>query len=128
MTTIKRKDQWTEHDDKVLVDTVLEIVTKGGTQIHAFDIVAKKLGRTRQACGFRWNKTLRHSFGHALKQAKQKQQHPVHTHLKQAMSSYDDLLGAHKRLQDEHAQLVDKFDYLRKLLEQANSTFSNKNK
>lgn len=126
MTTIKRKDQWTEQDDKILVDTVLEIVTKGGTQIHAFDIVAKRLGRTRQACGFRWNKTLRHSFGHALIQAKQQQQHPVHTHLKQAMSSYDDLIGAHKKLQEEHAVLVDKFEHLRRLFDQVYTTLQNR--
>lgn len=126
MTTMKRKDQWTANDDKILVDTVLEIVTKGGTQIHAFDIVAKKLGRTRQACGFRWNKTLRHTFGHALKQAKLKHQHPVHTHLKQAMTSYDELLGAHKDLQEDHALLVDKFEHLRKLFDQVYTTFQSK--
>lgn len=105
MTQVKRKDQWTAEDDHKLATTVLEIVKNGGTQIHAFEVAAEKLSRTKQACGFRWNKTLRHTYGQDLNHAKQKYQHPMHTHLKQAMSSYEELLEAHDRLQKEHAQL-----------------------
>jgi len=105
MAEVKRKDQWTAEDDHELASTVLEIVKNGGTQIHAFEVAAEKLSRTKQACGFRWNKTLRHTYGQDLNQAKQKYQHPMHTHLKQAMSSYDELLEAHDKLQREHAEL-----------------------
>ena len=105
MAELKRKDQWTAEDDQKLASTVLEIVKSGGTQIHAFEVAAQKLSRTKQACGFRWNKTLRHIYGQDLNQAKQKYQHPMHTHLKQAMSSYDELLEAHDKLQREHAEL-----------------------
>ena len=105
MAEVKRKDQWTAEDDHMLASTVLEIVKNGGTQIYAFEVAAEKLSRTKQACGFRWNKTLRHTYGQDLNQAKQKYQHPMHTHLKQAMSSYDELLEAHDKLQREHAEL-----------------------
>lgn len=55
-----RIDAWTHEDDVVLADTVIDTVSKGGSQLNAFDLASKKLGRTPRACGFRWNHYLRH--------------------------------------------------------------------
>lgn len=55
----RRKDQWTAEDDETLAKIVIEAVQNGRTQLQAFQEAATVLGRTKQACGFRWNKTLR---------------------------------------------------------------------
>ena len=62
----RRKDQWTLQDDENLAEIVIQSVQNGKTQLEAFEIAAEKLGRTKQACGFRWNKTLRAQYGQVL--------------------------------------------------------------
>ncbi len=62
----KRKDQWTKEDDERLAEIVLHNVQNGKTQLEAFEMAAIELGRTKQACGFRWNKTLRGQYSQSL--------------------------------------------------------------
>lgn len=62
----KRKDQWTKEDDERLAEIVLHNVQNGKTQLEAFEMAATELGRTKQACGFRWNKTLRSQYSQSL--------------------------------------------------------------
>jgi len=103
-----RKDSWTEEDDKVLVDTVLTYIREGKTQLQAFEETATILGRTKQACGFRWNKTLRKQYGkpvEKLEQTKQSEPNEVHNHLHLVMASYDDLAKAYEKLKVEYEQL-----------------------
>lgn len=82
-----RKDSWTAEDDKVLANTVLTFIREGRTQIQAFEESAKILDRSKQACGFRWNKTLRKQY-HVQKLSRTTKHSEVHSHLKQAMTSY----------------------------------------
>ncbi|WP_145413373.1 hypothetical protein [Paenibacillus xylanexedens] len=57
---MKRRDEWNNEDDKLLVSTVLHYIRTGKTQLQAFKDVGEKLLRTPAACGFRWNSNLRH--------------------------------------------------------------------
>ena len=64
-SSILRVDNWTPREDTLVIETVLEAVSKGNTQLYAFDVVERAtLGRrTAEATGFRWNKYLRHRDG-----------------------------------------------------------------
>ncbi|MGE6489792.1 transcriptional regulator [Paenisporosarcina sp. NPDC076898] len=99
----RRKDSWTEEDDKILADTVLTFVREGKTQLQAFVEAATILGRTRQACGFRWNKTLRKHYN--IQKVNRIKPNEVHSHLQQAMTSYDELAKAYERLKRDYEQL-----------------------
>lgn len=67
----KRQDSWTSEEDQLLTETVLQYIREGKTQLEAFKDVGEKLSRTAAACGFRWNKTLRHQHIEGIEQAKQ---------------------------------------------------------
>lgn len=56
---MKRKDTWKYEDDLILAEIVLNHMRSGETQTKAFEEAAKSLGRTSQACGFRWNSEVR---------------------------------------------------------------------
>ncbi|MCA1064578.1 hypothetical protein QTG56_23510 (plasmid) [Rossellomorea sp. AcN35-11] len=55
----KRNDSWDGQKDKLLLETVLEHIMTGSTQLKAFEVAAKRIGKTAGACGFRWNNHLR---------------------------------------------------------------------
>jgi len=99
----RRKDSWTEEDDKVLADTVLNFIREGKTQLQAFQETATILGRTKQACGFRWNKTLRKHYN--IQKLTRSKPQEVHNHLQQAMTSFDDLAKSYEKLKLEYEQL-----------------------
>lgn len=67
-----RQDAWTEEEDQLLVNTVLQYIREGKTQLEAFKKVAEHLSRTPAACGFRWNATLRKQYTEEIQQAKEK--------------------------------------------------------
>lgn len=73
----RRQDYWTSDEDQLLTETVLQYIREGKTQLEAFKIVGEKLSRTSAACGFRWNKTLRHQHAEEIALAKKskKDQH-----------------------------------------------------
>lgn len=64
--------KWTEEEDQLLSEAVLQSIREGGTQLHAFEKVGKQLGRTLGACGFRWNAVLRQQNPQSYKEAKRK--------------------------------------------------------
>lgn len=64
--------QWTAEEDKLLSETVLHTISRGGTQLTAFADVGKKVGRTAGACGFRWNAVLRGKNPSSYSEAKRK--------------------------------------------------------
>lgn len=99
----KRKDSWTVEDDKVLADRVLTFVREGKTQLQAFVEAATILGRTRQACGFRWNKTLRKQYN--IQKLNRIKPNEVHSHIQQAITSYDELAKAYEKLKLDYEQL-----------------------
>lgn len=63
--------RWSNEEDRILADTVLRYVSRGRTQLAAFDEVSKTLGRTPSAVGFRWNKTVRHNYENSLQKARE---------------------------------------------------------
>lgn len=66
-----RQDAWSHEEDLLLKDIVLDYIQSGLTQLEAFDLVAKEVHRTPAACGFRWNKELRHQYKTEISEAKQ---------------------------------------------------------
>ncbi|WP_152656487.1 RsfA family transcriptional regulator [Oceanobacillus sp. CFH 90083] len=67
-----RQDAWTEEEDRLLADTVLNCIQEGRTQLEAFKEVAEKLSRTSAACGFRWNAKIRKQCQEQVQTAKEK--------------------------------------------------------
>ncbi|KEO82509.1 hypothetical protein [Tumebacillus flagellatus] len=65
-----RQDAWTPEDDSVLVEIILRHIRTSSTQLAAFEEGSQKLGRTRAACGFRWNAVLRKEYAAQLEIAK----------------------------------------------------------
>ncbi|MFP7169021.1 RsfA family transcriptional regulator [Terribacillus sp. 7520-G] len=74
-----RQDAWSDKEDVLLANTVLDYIQEGKTQLDAFRDVAVKLNRTAAACGFRWNASLRQYYQADIEIAKQqrKQQLPA---------------------------------------------------
>ncbi|OYD09021.1 hypothetical protein [Paludifilum halophilum] len=70
---------WTEEEDRFLAEQVLQSIREGGNQLDAFERVARKIGRTPGACGFRWNAVVRKKQAEAFNQAKKQR---VASHLK----------------------------------------------
>ncbi|MGX5609770.1 hypothetical protein ACWKTZ_25675 [Bacillus cereus] len=70
MVKNNRKDSWTPEEDKLLGDTVINVVGNGGTQVEAFNVVASQVGRTASAIGFRWNSEVRKIYAEELSSAK----------------------------------------------------------
>lgn len=114
----RRKDQWTEADDSRLAEIVLHAVKTGGTQLEAFEQAATELNRTKQACGFRWNKTLRGQYNQTLYAIRNKPQHSISNHLKLALSSFDELTDAYTQLEKKHRELLIEHEKLVKWLQQ----------
>ena len=54
-----RKDSWSSEEDNLLKELVLKKIEQGHTQLSAFQEASVLLGRSKQACAFRWNKNLR---------------------------------------------------------------------
>lgn len=114
----RRKDQWTEADDTRLAEIVLHAVKVGGTQLEAFEQAAIELNRTKQACGFRWNKTLRGQYNQTLQAIRNKPQHSISNHLKLALTSFDELTDAYTQLEKKYRELQIEHDKLVKWLQQ----------
>ncbi|MBO8155346.1 MAG: RsfA family transcriptional regulator [Bacillaceae bacterium] len=75
-----RQDAWTEEEDLLLAKTVLNYIREGKTQLEAFEQVARQLSRTKAACGFRWNATVRKQYEKEIQNAKEerrKRDHPT---------------------------------------------------
>mgnify|MGYP001489417690 CR=1 FL=1 len=69
---MKRKDNWTPEEDRVLAEIVLKHVSQASTQLKAFEEAANKLNRTPAAVGFRWNSKVRKDYEKELEEAKRK--------------------------------------------------------
>jgi prespore-specific regulator len=66
----QRVDTWTEQENLLLVNTLLDYVRNGKTQLQAFEDVGDKVDRSAVACGFRWNKYLRPHYTEELRIAR----------------------------------------------------------
>lgn len=126
---MSRKDIWSQADDITLAETILKHVRSGSTQLKAFDEVAEKLGRTPNACGFRWNSVVRKQYETQLKEAKQQRKEPKDKDNKQSKVSvindpfanlavaveqitqaYNQLLKDYNKLQRQFAKLQKKIE------------------
>ena len=65
-----RQDAWTQEEDQLLGEIVLQYIEEGKTQLQAFSEAGEQLSRTPAACGFRWNATLRKQYEKDIQQAK----------------------------------------------------------
>ncbi|MFD2613181.1 hypothetical protein [Paenibacillus gansuensis] len=63
---MKRKNIWSTEDDKQLTEIVFRYLRNRSTQLKAFEEAAELLGRTKAACGFRWNSFLRTQHAETL--------------------------------------------------------------
>lgn len=66
----KRKDNWTNEEDILLANTVLDCIKSGKTQLLAFQEVGDRLNRSPSACGFRWNSFVRKYYKEEINLAK----------------------------------------------------------
>ncbi|WP_341285644.1 hypothetical protein [Priestia megaterium] len=67
----QKNKSWSEAEDILLKDCVLENVRNGRTQLEAFEEAAEQTGRSAGSVGFRWNSALRQQYTEELKKAKE---------------------------------------------------------
>lgn len=114
----RRKDQWTATDDEKLAEIVIQSVQNGKTQLEAFEEAAQVLNRTKQACGFRWNKTLRQQYGQMLNSVRKRPKQLMRSHLKLALNSFDELTEAYNELEIKYRELQGEHEKILKWLQQ----------
>ncbi len=114
----RRKDQWTAMDDEKLAEIVIQAVQNGRTQLEAFEQAARELNRTKQACGFRWNKTLRLQYGQVLNSVRKRPKQLMRSHLKLALSSFEELTEAYNDLEIKHTELQSEYEKVLKWMQQ----------
>lgn len=66
-----REDAWTEKEDQLVVETVIQHIANGLTQLQAFQELEDKLGRTSNAIGYRFNAFLRQQNREIVQRAKE---------------------------------------------------------
>lgn len=118
MESKRRKDQWTADDDEKLAEIVIQSVQNGKTQLEAFAEAAQLLNRTKQACGFRWNKTLRQQYGQMLNSVRKRPKQLMRSHLKLALNSFDELTEAYNELEVKYRELQGEHEKILKWLQQ----------
>ncbi|PKR78525.1 RsfA family transcriptional regulator [Halalkalibacillus sediminis] len=104
-----RQDAWTKDEDLLLAQIVLQYIREGKTQMSAFKEVGKRLSRTPQACGFRWNANLRKQYDQAIQLAK-KQRKKV-----DQVSIPDTNIGNHKPYEESAHSFDQMIHHLQKL-------------
>ncbi len=106
-------------EDQILAETVLRHVREGSTQLEAFEEVARKLGRTPGACGFRWNAVVRRREEKNFLEAKKQR---LAKHFKNrrtdTVDSLKHLIQMLRRHEKEFHALVDHVNQLGKQLEE----------
>lgn len=66
-----RVNAWTDSEDAILAEVVLDHISSGATQLQAFEHAGKRLDRSETACGFRWNSVVRKDYATAIRLAKE---------------------------------------------------------
>jgi prespore-specific regulator len=116
--------RWTEEEDRLLKETVLEAIRQGGTQIEAFQKVGEKLNRTPGSCGFRWNAVVKQqdprSF-HEAKRARVAKQ--LRKNKEERCSSVDVLVPMLKQLEQEEKSLKENLNQLKEKRQKLNKRY-----
>ncbi len=113
-----RKDSWTEEEDNLLKELVLKKIEQGHTQISGFQEASILLGRSKQACAFRWNKNLRPQLFPKEPAAKEEsvKEAPDSTslqnHLQLAMESYDEMKQSYYEISTAYNLLKKDYEVL----------------
>ncbi|MFB5759050.1 hypothetical protein [Paenibacillus medicaginis] len=105
---MNRKDKWTENDDNMLTQTVIDHIRTGSTQLKAFAKVAEIQSRTAAACGFRWNAELRHRYNNEIKEAKlqgrQSKDVAIVVRNQEQLNPIDQIIDALEKFRFEHLE------------------------
>lgn len=110
---------WTKKEDQILAETVLRHIREGSTQLEAFEEVARKLGRTPGACGFRWNAVVRRKEEeNFLKAKKQRLANHLKNRRTDTVDSLKHLIQLLRRHEREFHSLVNHVNTLGKQLEE----------
>lgn len=112
-----RKDSWTGEEDNLLKKIVLTKIEQGLTQISGFEEASTLLGRSKQACAFRWNKYLRpflitRETTPIEAPAREISNTPAQNHLKMAMDSYDEMKQSYDQISQEYNLLKRDYEQL----------------
>ena len=118
--TVKiRKDSWSSEEDNLLKELVLKNIEQGHTQLSAFQEASVLLGRSKQACAFRWNKNLRPTL--VPKEVYPKEvpdSTSLQNHLQLAMNSYDEMKQSYEEILKAHMSLKKEYELLENWLKQ----------
>ena len=112
-----RKDSWTTNEDNLLKKIVLTKIEQGLTQISGFEEASTLLGRSKQACAFRWNKNLRPFL---ITRVKTQIEAPTkdisdtseQNYLQLAMDSYDEMKQSYDQISQEYNLLKRDYEQL----------------
>lgn len=113
-----RKDSWTKEEDNLLKELVLKKIEQGHTQISGFEEASILLGRSKQACAFRWNKNLRPII---LQRDITKKEilirdvadsSSLQNHLQLAMESYDEMKQSYDEISNAYNLLKRDYEQL----------------
>lgn len=113
-----RKDSWTAEEDNLLKKIVLTKIEQGLTQISGFEEASTLLGRTKQACAFRWNKNLRPFLINKEVTPKKTTVNEgfvspsIKNHLELAMESYGELEQSYAHISQEYNLLKRDYEQL----------------
>lgn len=118
-----RKDSWTFEEDNLLKKIVLTKIKQGLTQISGFEEASTLLGRTKQACAFRWNKNLRPFL---ITRDKTQIETPTRetfdtsaqSHLQMAMDSYVEMKQSYDQISEEYNLLKRDYEQIVKWVKQ----------
>jgi len=112
-----RKDSWTVEEDNLLKKIVLTKIEQGLTQISGFEEASTLLGRTKQACAFRWNKNLRpflitRDKTQIKTPPREISDTPAQSHLQMAMDSYVEMKQSYDQISQEYNLLKRDYEQL----------------
>lgn len=113
-----RKDSWTAEDDNLLKGIVLNKIDQGQTQISAFEEASILLGRSKQACAFRWNKYLRPLLLERDSHPKRENtrevsiQFDAQNHLALVMKSFEEMQQSYVQISDDYNLLKRDYEQL----------------
>jgi prespore-specific regulator len=66
------KKNWTEDEDLLLAEILINHAKTGEDQARAFEIASQKLSRTSAACAYRWRITVKKTFEQEYLEAREK--------------------------------------------------------
>ena len=115
-----RKDSWTEEEDNLLKEIILNKINEGHTQISGFQEASILLGRSKQACAFRGIKIYRPQI---IKKNNKPTSYykevadssSLQNHLQLAMESYDEMKHSYDEISSAYNLLKNDYEQLIKL-------------